>query len=140
MEGKFIFNQTLTEKSTSGSSTILQRIFKPQGEEEHEIYSQVLESSCAIFGDNPTNLQDFPLNVAILEPIHERLRMGFILADKGSRRLHKDGDEQKCPTNERFDTVFTATNENIDRTQRCIQYANIAGLEHISLVKNYVAE
>ena len=40
----------------------------------------------------------------------------------------------------RFDTVHTTTCENTDRTQGRIQHANLAGLEHISLVKSYVAE
>ena len=75
-----------------------------------------------------------------LEPIHEPLLTGFILADQGSRRLHKDGDEQKFPKNARFDTVRTTTSENTDRTQRCIQYANTAEMEHISLVRNNVAK
>ena len=37
----------------------------------------------------------------------------------------------------RFDAVFTNTIENIDRTQRRMHHANLAGQEHISLVKNF---
>ena len=67
--------------------------FKPQNKEEHEIYNQVLNSFCASVVKYPTNLQSFPLNVAILEQIFERLLMGFVLPYKGSRRRQKDGDE-----------------------------------------------
>ena len=69
----------------------------------------------------------FPLNVAMWSRFYERLLMGFILVYKGSRT--KD-----------FDTVPATTSENIDRSQRRIQRANIAGLERISMVKNYVVE
>ena len=82
----------------------------------------------------------FPTQRRDLEPIHERLLVVFILADQGSRRLQKDGDIQKFPKDAIFDAVRTTTSENTDRTQRCIQHANTAGLEHISLVKSYVAE
>ena len=40
----------------------------------------------------------------------------------------------------RFDTVCTTTSENIDRSHRRIQHANLAGLEHISMVKNFFAD
>ena len=39
--------------------------FKPQSEEEDEIYNQILNSFCARLGEDPTNLQDSPLNAAI---------------------------------------------------------------------------
>ena len=38
-----------------------------------------------------------------------------------------------------FDALRTTTIENIDRSQRRMQNANLAGLEHISMVKIYVA-
>ena len=76
---------------------------------------------------DPTNLQDFPLSVAMWSRFYERLLMGFILVYKGSRTQD-------------FDTVPATTSANIDRTHRRIQHATIAGLEDISLVKNYVAE
>ena len=50
---------------TSRSSTIPQKKIKPQSEEEHEFYNQVLNSICARFGKDLANLQDFLLNVAI---------------------------------------------------------------------------
>ena len=51
-----------------------------------------------------------------------------------------NGNEEKLPKDARFDTVSTTTSGNIDRAQRRIQPSNLAGLENISLVKNYVAE
>ena len=40
--------------------------FKPQSEEEHEFYNQVLNSLCAQdLVKYPTSLQEFPLNVAM---------------------------------------------------------------------------
>ena len=47
--------------------------------------------------------------------------MGFILADQGSRRLQKDGDQYKFAKNTTICTVRTTTSENTDRTQRLIQ-------------------
>ena len=47
--------------------------FKPQSEEEHEFYNQVLDRKCARFGKYPTNLQDFSAQRCDLEPIYERL-------------------------------------------------------------------
>ena len=70
----------------------------------------------------------FPAQRCDLEQNYKRLLMNFILAYKGSRRL------------QRFDTGCTATSENIDRSQRRTQQTNLEGLEHISMVKNYVAE
>ena len=79
--------------------------FKPQSEEEHEFYNEILDSNFARFGEGPTNLQDFPAQRCHLEPIFGGLPMGFILADQGSR-------------NARSDTVRTTTSENTDRSQR----------------------
>ena len=62
---KFIFIQILVERHTPGSSRILQEIPMPQNEEEHEFHIQVLNSMCGRFAIDPTNLQDFQLNVAI---------------------------------------------------------------------------
>ena len=45
---------------------------------------------------------------------------------------------RSCAEDARPDTVSTTTGENTDRSQRRMQYANIAGLERVSLVKNYV--
>ena len=39
--------------------------FKPQSEGEDSFYNQVLNSTCARFGEDPNNIQNFPLNVAI---------------------------------------------------------------------------
>ena len=39
--------------------------FNSLSEEEHEFYKKVLDSICAKFGQYPTNLQNFPLNIAI---------------------------------------------------------------------------
>ena len=39
--------------------------FKPQSDEEHTFHSQVLNSICANVGQDPTNIQNRPLNVSI---------------------------------------------------------------------------
>ena len=51
-----------------------------------------------------------------------------------------DGDEQKFSENTKFDTVCPTAIEHIYRSQRRKHHANPAGLEHISMVKNHVAE
>ena len=43
-------------------------------------------------------------------------------------------------TDTRFDAVCTTTSENIDQPQRRIQFSNLSGLEHMSMVKNHVVE
>ena len=48
--------------------------------------------------------------------------------------------DAKNPKNTGFDTDCAMRSASTDRTQRCIQYANTAGLEDITLVKKYVAE
>ena len=68
--------------------------------------------------------------------------MDCILAYKGSRGLQKGGDE-KFSKDAKFDTVCTTSSENIvddDQSQRRIQHANLAGLQHILMLKDYVAE
>ena len=53
------------EKITSGSSTILQTFSSRRARRSTNFAIKYLESSCARFGNHPSNLQDFPLNVAI---------------------------------------------------------------------------
>ena len=66
--------------------------------------------------------------------------MGFILAEQGSRGRQTNGDEEKFPENKRFDTVSAMTNGKQSSIAKMHASANIRGLEHISLVKNCVAE
>ena len=66
--------------------------------------------------------------------------MGFMLAKRGSRRVQTSGYEQEFPKIRSVTVVRATTSANIDRTQRRIPDAGIAGVEHIPLVKNYVAE
>ena len=47
------------------TSDDLAKNVKPQSEEEHDFKNQILESVCALFGKDLTNLQDSLLNVAI---------------------------------------------------------------------------
>ena len=63
VERKFIFAQILMERNASINSTIPQRISGLQSEDKHEIHNKPLNSECAKFGQDPTNLQDFALNV-----------------------------------------------------------------------------
>ena len=65
MKRKSIFTPTPMEKITSGSSTILQTFSSRTARRSTNFAIKYLESSCAIFGIHPSNLQDFPLNVAI---------------------------------------------------------------------------
>ena len=94
------------ERNTSGSSTILQRISCWRARRSNEFYNQVLNSLCAKWSI-PYPSSRFPAEPCDLEPIYERLLMGFIFAYKGSRRLDKDGDELKSSKGTRFDTVCT---------------------------------
>ena len=113
------------EKSTSGRSLDLPKNFKPQCEDEHEFYNQKLDSICARCGKDPNSLPDFHLN----EPTHERLFIGVILVEQGSRRLETNDNEEKLPKNTRLDTVRATTSAITERTQRCMQYAIMSGLE-----------
>ena len=129
-EGK-VHSQANTDGETNirkfGDSS---KTFALRSEEEHEFDTVVKISQ------QPPR---FPSQSGDLEPVHERLLIGFILAMQGSRGLQTSGDEPKCQ-NIKFITVRVATSESTDRTQRCIQYAGIAGLENMSLVKNALAE
>ena len=125
---KFIFIQILMEKITSASSTILQ-ITSRRAPREHEFHNRVLSSLCVRLGEYLINLQDFPVNVAIWSQFtSDCLWLSSWLTK----------DEQTFLRNTRFDTVRATTSKHIDRLQRRIQHANLAGLEHISLVKKYV--
>ena len=84
LKRQFIFIQILMERGTFGSSTILQR-------------------SSSLRARRSTNWSTFDQSSAFaaqrcdLEPIYVRMFIHFILADNGSRRLRKDGDEKKFP-------------------------------------------
>ena len=56
---KFTFIQILMEHSNRKLDDPAKK-FKPPSEEEHEFYHQLLDSICATFGEDPTNLQGFP--------------------------------------------------------------------------------
>ena len=66
--------------------------------------------------------------------------MGFILAEQGSRGVHKSAYGQNFPKNTSFNTVRATTSANSDLTHRCIQDGGIAGLENIHLVTKFVVE
>ena len=83
---------------------------------------------------------EFPVQRCDSEPIYAQLLAGFILAHKGTRRLQNDGDEEAFSKNTRFDTVCATTLKHVDRSQRRMQFANLAGLEHSSMIKHHVAE
>ena len=123
------------EKRTSESSMILQRISRRRARESTN-FTIKCWSICAICGERSYQSSQFTAQRCDLEPDHQRLLMGFVLAYQGSRRLQKDRDEQKFPKNTRFDTVRTTISENPYPTQRLVQYAILPGLEHISLVKS----
>ena len=95
---------------------------------KHDFFNQELDRKCARVGKYTTNIQDFLPNVAICS----QFTSDCLWASSWLTKEHEDL--------KRFDTVNTATSENIDRSQRRIQHTNLAGLEHISMVKNYVAE
>ena len=82
----------------------LAKTFKPQSEEEHEFYYQVLDSVCARFGKDPNNLQDFPLNVAIWS----QFTSDCLWASSWLTKDHED-----------FKTM--AMKKNFSRTQHVIQ-------------------
>ena len=65
---------------------------------------------------------------------------GLHLNMQGSRKFQANGDEQEFPLHTSFSTDRAATSANTDRAQRCIQYAGIAGLENISLIRTSFAE
>ena len=97
------------------------------------IGNQVLNSICASFKISRSTLRFG----ARLRATAYGLRLGLQRITLTSK---KDGDEEKFSKDVRFDTVCTTTRKNIDRSQRRTQHANLAGLEQISAVKNYVAE
>ena len=87
--------------------------FKPQREEEYEFYNRVLNSFCARFGNDPTNLQAVLLNVAIWCQFTSSCIWASSWLTKGSRRFQKDGDEQEHSKHTRFGTVCATTSEKI---------------------------
>ena len=112
--------------------------FKPQ-KGRTRILQSITDNVCATFGKDPSNLQNCPLNVVMWC----QLKSGCLWAScwpskKG--RFQKDGDESKISKDTRFDTSCPTTNENIDRSHRRIQLADIGGLEHISKIQTCVAE
>ena len=87
---------------------------KRQSEEEHEFYNQVLNIICARFFWYPDNLQDFPLNDAILSQF-----------------------TSDCCIRMAMNQSFPRTQDLIQSVQRqvkilIISYASLARLEHIS--------
>ena len=129
----------LMETNTSRSSTILPKKSSRRARMSTNFYNLVLDSiygrlgKClAIFKSSCSTLR----YGAKLGATACGLHLGLQRITKTSK---KDGDEKTLPKSNRFDGVST-TSENIDRTQRRTQHANLAGLCHISLFKNYVAE
>ena len=103
------------------------KTFKPQSEEEHAFYNQVVNRECARFGEHPTNIQDFLLNVAIWSQFTSDCLWDSSWLTKDHEHFKRNGDEQEFPKNTRFDTVCASTGKNIQRSQRRIHHANIAG-------------
>ena len=104
--------------------------FAPRSEEEHEFDTVVKYLN---------NLQDFPLKVAIWKQFMSDCLWASFWLSKNHEDFKRVAMNQKCQ-NIKFITVRVATSESTDRPQRCIQYAGIAGLENMSLVKNALAE
>ena len=102
--------------------------FEPQSEEECECHNQVCDGMCARFGKYPTNLKDFPPNVAIWSQFASDGFLGSIFVEQGSRGV-ETSDDKKNQGHKFFNTVRAAANANTDRTQRGTQRADIAGLE-----------
>ena len=136
--------------------------FNPQSEEEHESYNQSkmwqrsYQSSrfpAQRFDLDPIydrlfmgfilayKVLDFPVQDSDLEPVRERLHMGFILAKQGSRRLQKDGDEKIIPrTQDLIVTVQRQVKTLIDHKDTYnMQILNTFRLSRISLLSDPAA-
>ena len=96
---KFIFVQILTDRNTSGSSTILQKN-EAQNEEQHEFVQSRIE---AVFVHDVVKIQPiFKMSRSTLR-FGTSIRasaFGAHLGYVGSRRLLRDGDETIFPQHE----------------------------------------
>ena len=133
--------ESIVHRITDGEKKVkkfdgLATIFKPQSEEEHEIHNQIFDS----IGKGPINLRPFPLNVAI----GSELTTDCLCASSWLTKDHEDFkrmamNESYPRTQILIQSVQRQVKINM-RPQRRNQHANLQGLEHISIVKNAVAE
>ena len=79
----------------------------------------------------------FPAQRCDLKPILRATACGLHIDLE--RNTEDSAKNKKFSKDARFDTVCTTTSENIDRSHRRMQHESFTGLEHISMVKNYVA-
>ena len=93
VERKFIFIQRTDGEKYVKKFDDLANNFNLPSEEEHEFYIQTLNSFCAKCWSRSYQSSELFAQRCDLEPICDRLMMGFILNYKGSRRLQNDGDE-----------------------------------------------
>ena len=136
---KFIFIQLLMEKKYIKKFDDSAKNFKPLSEEEHEVYNQAWNSMCANFGKCPTNLHSCS---ALRLGVHWRATALWASSwlTQGHEDIKRMAMNKSFPRTPRFDTICTTTSETVDQSQKRIQCANLAGLEHLSMVKTHVAE
>ena len=134
---KFVFIQTLMEKSTLGCSTILQRISSRRAR----------RSATFTIKSWTVRVQDVVNILPIFLMSRSTLRCGVNLRTTayglhlGLQRIGKTSKWWRwIKASQGCKIWYRPTGENTARTQRRIQRADIAGLEHISMVKNYADE
>ena len=129
---KVIFIQVLTERNTSGSSTILQRV---SSRRLRWSTNCTIEYRTGFVQDLVNILPMFQISRTTLR-FGAKLRTAVNGLHRGLQRITKTAKGWRWTQVSKdtiFDTVCTTT-------QRHIQHANLAGLEHISMVKSCVAE
>ena len=119
---------------------IQQKSFQPQYQGEQEFCTMVLRSICAKLGKDPADVREFPFKKESRSQFASDCLWASCWLSKDREDCKRMSMNRSFPRTQKFNTVCAATSANIHRTQRCIQHAGIAGLENISLVKNYVAE
>ena len=104
--------------------------FKPQSEEEHEIFNQVLNSICANFGTSLTSLLNFLVNVAIWSQRTSDCLWASSWFTKDREHFKRMAmNERVFQGDTRFDGVCATTSEN-DRSQHSHKICpNVAGLK-----------
>ena len=99
----------------------------------------VLHSICVKYGKT-TDFRNFPFNIAIRSQCASDCLWASLWLSKDHEEFKRVAMKNSFPITLFFFRFRAARSAHTDRTQRCAQYAGIAGLENTSLVKNYVAD
>ena len=118
------------EKDTSEKIDDPAQIFKLQNHQERERYTMVWHSICGRIWERPTDLRNCPINIAIWSQFASDCLWALFWPSKDHEEFRRVAMNKSSAQHTSFNGVRAATSTEADRSQSCMHYAGIAGLEN----------